>query len=100
MKIVECEEQGKSMAEAYFDRRGAEFFAVTKQVAIQGRSLNSVKTGRHTMQQRFCECGHSVLVAYVITKKGILHVYRVNARFGSPMRCPSCGKHVDINELR
>jgi hypothetical protein len=62
------------MAEAYFDRRGAEFFAVTKQVAIQGRSLNSVKNGRHTMQQRFCECGHSVLVAYVITKKGILQL--------------------------
>ncbi len=52
------------------------------------------------MQQRFCECGYPVLVAYVMTKNGILHVYRVNARFGSPMRSPSCGKHVDINELR
>jgi hypothetical protein len=46
------------------------------------------------MQQRFCECGHPVLVAYVITKRGILHVYSINARFGSPMRCPSCGRHL------
>ncbi|KAF5034734.1 hypothetical protein DSECCO2_593030 [anaerobic digester metagenome] len=52
------------------------------------------------MQQRYCECGHPVLVAYVITKRGILHVYSVNARFGAPMRCPCCGRHVDINELR
>ena len=52
------------------------------------------------MQQRFCECGHPVLVAYVITKKGILHVYSINARFGTPMRCPCCGRHLDINEVR
>jgi hypothetical protein len=98
--MVGCEEEGKPMAEAYFDRRGDGFFTATKQIAVLGRSDNSVNKGRHIMQQRFCECGHPVLVAYVITKNGILHVYRVNARFGSPMRCPSCGKHVDINELR
>ncbi len=52
------------------------------------------------MQERFCECGHPVLVAYVITKKGIWHLYRINAKIGTPLRCPSCRKHVDINELR
>jgi hypothetical protein len=52
------------------------------------------------MQQRFCECGHPVLVAYVITKKGVLHVFRVYTRMGNMMRCPSCGRHIDINGLR
>jgi hypothetical protein len=88
------------MIEACIDRNKSGFSALAGRVAVQAPSVNSLKKGGHLMQQRFCECGHPVLVAYVITKKGILHVYRVNARFGSPMRCPSCGKHVDINDLR
>lgn len=52
------------------------------------------------MQQRFCECGHPVLVAYVITKKGILPLYQTKMRMKKLMCCPVCGRHIDINDLR
>ncbi len=52
------------------------------------------------MQQRFCECGHPVLVAYVITCKGVRYLYRINARLAHSARCPSCGRDLDINDLR
>lgn len=52
------------------------------------------------MQQRYCECGHPVLVAYVITKKGIRHLYRLRARMTRLMRCPNCGRQIDIDLLK
>jgi 4-hydroxy-3-methylbut-2-en-1-yl diphosphate synthase IspG/GcpE len=52
------------------------------------------------MHQRYCECGHPVLVAYVITGRGILHLFQTRARMTKLMRCPCCGRHIDINDLR
>ena len=52
------------------------------------------------MQERYCECGHVVSVAYVITPKGVFHLFQPRARMRKLMRCPSCGRPIDINNLR
>jgi hypothetical protein len=59
-----------------------------------------VNTRRLSMQQRYCECGHPVMVAYVITQKGVRHLYQPRAKMIKLMRCPSCGRPIDINNLK
>ncbi len=51
------------------------------------------------MQERFCACGHKVYVAYVFTGRGIYHLFRPMARMRELMRCPSCGRRINIDEL-
>ncbi|SMP39223.1 hypothetical protein SAMN06295888_101223 [Desulfonatronum zhilinae] len=52
------------------------------------------------MQQRYCECGHPITVAYVITNKGVRHLYQPRAKMIKLMRCPNCGRQIDINDLK
>jgi hypothetical protein len=52
------------------------------------------------MQQRYCECGHPVTVAYVITTKGVRHLYQPRARMTKLMHCPNCGKQINIDSLK
>lgn len=52
------------------------------------------------MQQRFCECGHVILVAYVITAKGIWPLYQAQSRVLRSLCCPMCGRRIDIDDLR
>jgi hypothetical protein len=51
------------------------------------------------MQERFCTCGHKVFVAYLITSRGIYHLFRTSARMRELMRCPCCGRPINIDEL-
>ncbi len=51
------------------------------------------------MQERYCTCGHKVYVAYVFTTRGIYPLFKPMARMRELMRCPSCGRPIDIDEL-
>ena len=51
------------------------------------------------MQQRFCTCGHQILVCYHFTQKGITHSFQTR-KSESTHNCPMCGRKLDINKLR
>jgi len=51
------------------------------------------------MQERFCPCGHKVYVAYVFTSRGIYHLFRPQQRMKRLMRCPVCGRTINIDNL-
>ena len=51
------------------------------------------------MPQRFCDCGHPVLVAYIFTGYGIWHLFRITSKLGNWMCCPVYWRHHDINQL-
>ncbi len=51
------------------------------------------------MQERFCTCGHKIFVAYVVTSRGIYHLYKPLARMRELMKCPSCGRSINIDDL-
>lgn len=52
------------------------------------------------MQQRYCECGHPITVAHVITNKGVRNLYQPRAKMIQLMRCPNCGKPINIDNLK
>lgn len=52
------------------------------------------------MQQRYCECGYLVWVAYVITGQGIKHWYKIQAKMNNTLCCPGCGRQINIHDLR
>ncbi|MFP4392805.1 MAG: hypothetical protein ACOCP7_02455 [Desulfohalobiaceae bacterium] len=51
------------------------------------------------MQERYCECGNKVYVAYVFTSRGIFHLFGPTARMKMLKRCPKCGKPIHIDDL-
>ncbi len=51
------------------------------------------------MQERFCACGHKVYVAYIVTSRGIYHLFKPMAGMKELMRCPSCGRPINIDDL-
>ncbi len=51
------------------------------------------------MQERFCACGHKVYVAYVFTGRRIYYLFKPRDRMQELMRCPACGRHINIDEL-
>ncbi len=53
------------------------------------------------MQQRFCSCGLSVWVRYLLTSWNTVFFYSAEEE-GSALlaRCPCCGNKLDINTLR
>ena len=53
------------------------------------------------MQQRFCECGHSVWVEYVLPNKYCWIVFRPsnNGKNQKLSTCPVCQRRLRIDEL-
>ena len=52
------------------------------------------------MQRRYCQCGYVFWVTYQITESGVQFFFRVKCRLANLNRCPSCGREIDIDELR
>jgi len=51
------------------------------------------------MQERFCTCGHRVYVAYIFTSRGVYPLFRPQAGRRDLMKCPACGRPINIDEL-
>jgi hypothetical protein len=53
------------------------------------------------MQQRYCSCGCAVWVEYIFSNVKTRTVFWSGTRVQGMklIRCPRCGKHLDIDEL-
>jgi len=53
------------------------------------------------MQQRYCDCGRMIWVQYISPNANCRVVFKPagNSVKSDLIRCPNCGKRLDIDEL-